>query len=259
LNREQLEKAAPAIYSLGAHPAVTEHYQFLSTERVIEALRDLDWHPVRALQPATRTPTGKHMVAFRNPTAREVRGTVPELLLYNSHDRTSTFKFYAGAFRFVCANGLVVGDMVEAYKSFHLRDHLTLEDVIEAAKGAAIATLAKAASVEEMGRLKMTYREEMSFARQAALLRWPGEKEAQDSDVRAVRLLTQRRFQDTEHDLWTVFNVVQENAVRGGIPMLAASGRAMITRPVRAIVRNLNLNRQLWKLAEDTAEYLKAA
>src|SRR5439155_8805861 len=37
-----------------------------------------------------------------------VGAEVPELVLVNSHDGTSAYKFLAGVFRLVCSNGMVV-------------------------------------------------------------------------------------------------------------------------------------------------------
>ena len=46
-----------------------------------------------------------------------------ELLLFNSHDRSTAFSISAGIYRFVCANGLVIADSVfESYKIKHIGD-----------------------------------------------------------------------------------------------------------------------------------------
>ncbi len=38
----------------------------------------------------------------------------PELVLVNSHDRSSAYQLHAGIFRFVCSNGMILADSVFA-------------------------------------------------------------------------------------------------------------------------------------------------
>jgi hypothetical protein len=71
--------------------------------------------PEQALaeQSRTRIP-GKgdftlHMVRFRHAehlSPLAVGAEVPELVLVNSHDGASAYKFMAGVFRLVCSNGV---------------------------------------------------------------------------------------------------------------------------------------------------------
>ena len=72
-------------------------------------------------------------------------------------------------------------------------------------------------------------------------------------------MLTIRRREDTGNDLWSVFNRVQENTVRGGLRFRnEETGRRNRTREVKGIDQNIRLNRALWELAEKMAS-LKAA
>jgi len=59
--------------------------------------------------------------------------------------------------------------------------------------------------------------------------------------------------------VWTTFNRIQENVVRGGLHGRSANGRRMSTREVTAIDGNVKLNRALWTLAERMAEIKAAA
>ena len=84
----------------------------------------------------------------------------------------------------------------------------------------------------------------------------------ESSECPSIRHALPRRQDDTAPNLWNVFNVVQENAIRGG---LTATGRDANNRPRRATTRAVNgidqdvkLNRALWTLATRMAE-LKAA
>ena len=57
--------------------------------------------------------------------------------------------------------------------------------------------------------------------------------------------------------LWTTFNVVQENVIRGGIRGRTEKGSLTRTREVTGIDGDIKLNQALWKLAEEFAK-LKA-
>ena len=67
-----------------------------------------------------------------------------------------------------------------------------------------------------------------------------------------------RRTADTGTDLWTVFNRVQENVIKGGLYGFTkdAIGRPQRrrTREVKGIDQNDTLNRALWRLSMEMAK-----
>ncbi len=75
--------------------------------------------------------------------------------------------------------------------------------------------------------------------------------------ITETQILRPRRYDDNRADLWTVFNRVQENLVKGGLSGRAANGRRQRTRAVQGIDQNVRLNRALWLLA-DGLRQLKA-
>jgi hypothetical protein len=83
----------------------------------VEVLADHGYHPVQAAQKKTRKASAnayaEHLIAFAQDRADDGE-TRPEIVLYNSHDATSSLKLFAGAFRFICSNGIVAGDGYEA-------------------------------------------------------------------------------------------------------------------------------------------------
>jgi hypothetical protein len=85
-------------------------------------------------------------------------------------------------------------------------------------------------------------------ARAALALRYDEDKPAPVSER---QLLAPRRIEDRASDLWTTFNRVQENMLRGGLHGRNASGRATTTRAVTGIDQNIRLNRALWVLADE--------
>ena len=94
--------------------------------------------------------------------------------------------------------------------------------------------------------------EERAFATAALALRYGERTEGQPpAPVSAEQLIEARRPEDLGHSLWTTFQRVQENALRGGQPGRTAQGRRLRTRPVASIDRSVSLNRALWVLAEE--------
>jgi len=69
--------------------------------------------------------------------------------------------------------------------------------------------------------------------------------------VAAEQLIEARRPEDIGNSLWTTFQRVQENVIRGGRTGRSAQGRRLQTRPVGSIDRGVSLNRALWMLAEE--------
>ena len=55
----------------------------------------------------------KHMIRMRHAGQVQTRPAANEIILINSHDGASSYQMLAGLLRFVCCNGLVVGEVVE--------------------------------------------------------------------------------------------------------------------------------------------------
>ncbi|MEK1925051.1 MAG: hypothetical protein AAAB11_06335 [Rhizobium giardinii] len=60
-----------------------------------------------------------------------------------------------------------------------------------------------------------------------------------------------RRQSDTGRDLWSTFNVIQENAVRGGLTARNAKTRRRSTiREIGGIDQSVKVNKGLWQMAD---------
>ncbi|ECA2558747.1 DUF932 domain-containing protein, partial [Salmonella enterica subsp. enterica serovar Poona] len=74
--------------------------------------------------------------------------------------------------------------------------------------------------------------------------------------VAATQILTPRRYEDRKDDLWSVFNRIQENLSKGGLPGRTAQGKRIHTRAVNGIDGDVKLNRALWVMAEQMQQAL---
>jgi hypothetical protein len=96
--------------------------------------------------------------------------------------------------------------------------------------------------------ITLDHDEQRAFATAAAQVRW-----GDDAPVTPHRMLAANRWQDNKADLWTTFNRVQENMLKGGLPGRSATGRRMTTRAVGGVSENVKLNKALWTLADTMA------
>jgi hypothetical protein len=260
LSREQLLIETPSAYAEQAYTGTSDRYSFFPTDTVIEALRETGWAPVIAQEQRARSEDRfgfqKHLIRFHR---REELGRASlhdsrlELVLMNSHDGGCAFRIYAGVFRLVCCNGLVVADA--SYGSVSIRHtHRTVDQVIGASYTIAGDSDRIGSHIESFRQRTLTEEERNDFAARALGLRYETVEEA---PVRPSFLLQPKRIEDRGNSLWQTFNVIQERMMRGSQPdrlKAHAQGRRVArVRGLTGLDAQLHLNRDLWELA---ASYL---
>jgi Domain of unknown function (DUF932) len=249
LSDEQIRKVAPSIFSEAAHESRSERYTHIPTIDVLKGLRKEGFEPFMVCQTRVRVPGKhehtKHLMRLRHAsqiTAKEAN----EIILLNSHDGTSSYQMLAGVFRFVCANGLVIGDATQDIRVRHSGD--VVGQVVEGAFTVLKNFDQIDAQRENMQSLELSSAEQDVFASSALALKY--DETAGALPITPSQVLYPRRADDRGGDLWTVFNRVQENIVRGGMRGRSATGRNFQTRPVTGIDQGIKLNRALWVLAD---------
>lgn len=254
LNADTMRCHAPSIFAAAAHESRSARYGYIPTIAVVDALKEEGFYPFMVGQTRTRDEGQrehtKHMIRFRhaNEMRQTSKGEINEIILINSHNGTSCYQMLAGMFRFVCMNGLVTGDVIDDVRIPHKGN------VIEAVKeGAALVLdgthLVREVS-EDMKTLALSRDEQMLLAKCALALRYPDANEARPAPVTAQHLLQPRRREARENTLWTSFNVLQENCIKGGLEGRDACDRRVRTRAVKGIEQDRKLNQQLWILAQ---------
>ena len=251
---EQMRAAALSIFALGKHESRSERYTYIPTIEVLRGLRKEGFEPFMVAQSKSRaegkTEFTKHMIRMRHAGHVTARPEANEIILINSHDGASSYQMLAGAFRFVCCNGLVCGTVANDIRIPHKGN--IQSDVIEGAFRVLDDFEAIDASTEGMKALTLNVDEERAFATSALALRYGERSEGQPpAPVTADQLIEARRPEDLGRSLWTTFQRVQENAMRGGQPGRSTQGRRIRTREVGSIDRVVSLNRALWVLAEE--------
>ncbi|MER2555173.1 MAG: DUF932 domain-containing protein [Thauera sp.] len=249
LSDDQIHAVAPSIFAESPHESRSERYSYIPTAAVLAELRREGFEPFMVCQTRVRQEDRrdytKHMLRLRH--ASQINGAeANEVILLNSHDGTSSYQMLAGMFRFVCQNGLVCGDTFGDVRVPH-KGNVT-EQVIEGAYEVLQGFAQVQDSRDVMRAIALEDGEAEVFARSALTLKYDSQNKA--LPITESQVLAPRRFDDKRSDLWSVFNRVQENLVKGGLSSRTAQGRHQRTRPVQGIDQNVRLNRALWMLAE---------
>ena len=255
LTVDQLRKAVPAAFAEAAHDSRSARYAYIPTSAVIEGMRAEGFLPVKAMQATSRDEDraghGKHLIRFRREDQLQ-QAEAREVILINSHDGSSAYKLSAGIFRLVCSNGLVVGN--EDIRQTVRHSGNVLGEVIEGACRIVGDFDQVAADIDTMKSITLEKPLMLAYAAAAIEARFDGEEKPVTPD----QVLRARRSADTGADLWTVFNRVQENVIRGGLRGLSkdANGRTQRrrTREVKGIDQSDVLNRALWRLSMEVAK-----
>ena len=258
LNLNQIGQVCPSALTQKPSNHLSQIYRFIPTTEVMDILGEQGWNPTQAVQTRTRkgheskSPYKKHMIRFRNDSnlniSREIGDTHPEILLTNSHDGTSSFKFHVGLFRLVCSNGLVIADQTfDEFRVMH--KGFQKEDIIKVVQMATEKIPMVVGRVQDMMGKELTYSQQYDFAKRVADVRW-----GEDKMIDLNQMLKIRRQEDAGNDLWSVFNRVQENLLQGGIltttPKDNGKLRRSRSRAIRSIDQNLEVNKMLWTLSE---------
>ena len=254
LSEDQMRSAAPSVFAEGKHASRSERYTYIPTIDVLRGLRREGFEPFMVAQGQSRVEGKaeftKHMIRMRHAGQVQTKPEANEIILINSHDGASSYQMLAGMFRFVCCNGLVVGKVVEDIRIPHKGN--IQGEVIEGAFRVLEEFETVDASTEGMKALTLKPEEEGAFATAALALRFGERTEDQPPPpITAEQLIEARRPEDLGHSLWTTFQRVQENTLRGGQPGRSVQGRRIHTRAVGSIDRGVSLNRALWVLAEE--------
>lgn len=264
LTDDELRKVAPSVFASEAHDSRSERYAYIPTIEVLNNLRREGFEVYSARQSRTRIEGReahtKHLLRLRHASqidkAAKVGDSVGEVLLLNSHDGTSSYQMMAGAFRFICSNGMVVPDGVcQTVRVPHTGKVVdrVMTGAFEVLDGLTRVIEAR----DSMTAVNLTPEESTLFASAALQLRFDttaAEGEAPKAAPITERdVLRARRTADQGADLWTTFNRTQENLIRGGIRGRNANGGVTRTREVTGIDQDVKLNRALWTLAEGMA------
>jgi Domain of unknown function (DUF932) len=277
LTVDALRHYVPSAFATSPHSSRSSRYAYIPTSEVIDGLMAQGFAPFKAVQSRSKiegkTEYTKHMIRFRHADAvAAASGNIPEVVLINSHDGTSAYKLLSGIFRMICTNGLIAWESKQGELSIQHKGNV-VHQVIEGSFEIIGQSQRALGTIENWSNLELSAGEQSVFAEAAHTLRFADADGKIDTPITASQLLTPRRMADRSEnghgwsrpapDLYRTLNVVQENAIRGGLSARSmgdgrSRGRMVTTREVKGIDQDVRLNRALWQLAESMAR-LKGA
>lgn len=259
LTNDEIRSVCPSVFAEEPHSERSSRYTYVPTVKVLDGLRKNGFEVFSAVQAIPRKEDrlgfAKHMLRLRrveewNKNTPNVGG-INEVILLNSHDGSSSYQLIAGHFRFVCSNGLMIGDKFGEIRVHHKGN--IVDDVIDGCI-TVVKDFQHMDNDRELFRsITLNEEERKIFANAALQLRY----EAGQSPITEERILRPRRTEDKSADLWTTMNVVQENIMRGGVLAVAKDGTRKRTREIKGIDQNIGLNRALWTLTDEMAKLKK--
>lgn len=275
MTEEQIRAKCPAAYATEptntGDGGVTDKYVFAPTSAVIRDMEKLGWKVVDAKQRAARRPGDKrfsyHMVAFQNPeisitkTTRDGTTEVecfPRIILVNSHDGKSSFRFMAGLYRLVCSNGLVIAS--DSFADIRIRHINYSFDELRGVVAKAVADLPRQVAV--MNDMQLTLLDEDDRRRLALdLLRIKrNDPKLEVTPDTIDNMLEPLREEDRENDLYAVFNVLQEKLTKGGFTVTKSGAkRGRKVKALKSFANDLVLNRLIFRKAAEYIVYPDAA
>ena len=259
LDRNQIRRVAPSVFADREDDSRSEKYRFVSSDSLLDQMEEAGFLVVGAQEQRTRkpdgTPTRKHLIRFAHRDVLEYnRDQRIEVVMITSHNGSCSYHLMAGIFRLVCTNGLIVGARIAAINIRHMGH--TGEDVIAASLRLAGETPRIMDDIHRMQGVELPYKRQVDFVHEAAQLRMGDDYEDR---IRPEAFLSPRRWNDIGFTaggpatVWQCFNRVQENLIRGGVPMKPRKEDVYRRRSLRAlngIDSNTRLNRELWDLAD---------
>jgi len=247
--KEQFE-GVKALWATEAHPDVSSKYSFVSTAEMIESFGKLGWYPTKASQVKSRKKDpmfAKHMIRFRNDSIAERDGIVPELIMDNSHDRSTGIAFDLGLFRVVCSNGLrvrVPNSINMAFRQRHMK--VDIDALREFVRHMLEQFEVVYAQIEQMKSTVLNSTQQLEFAKNTVDLVY---NERADK-FELQQFLVAKRVEDEANDVWTVLNRIQEHMMRGGMVYSTKKGTKH-SRAVKSISRDKQINLVIWGMVSN--------
>lgn len=252
LSDAEIRQHASSVFAEHAHPSASERYSFINTSSIVDMLRRDKMYPVQASQSRVRDGINngyqRHMVRFRKDVyfgELEVGDSIPELVLINGHNTRVPLQFHLGLFRLACSNGAIVKET--DFGSFNVKhvsiNQESVSEIVEQYVSKADTLLNK---IGDYKKISLAKNEQLVFAQKVHNRVWP-----KGHNLPYETLLKARRDADAGDSLWNVFNVVQENIIKGGIGYDGPKRRTK-TKAVKNIQRDVEINTAIWEILYET-------
>ena len=226
----------PQAYTTTNGGKTSPKYQHIQTSEIYDAITGMGFEIVSSETKGKKASAhSRHITIFEHPLDLG-NGLKPRVIVDNSHDGSRACYVRFGAFRFVCSNGLVIGnDVVTPIRILHKG---TPEKITERIyEFVAQAKTAMAGMLEKMTRTEMSETMFYSFVKRAHILRYKTEAGLEETLFWSRQV---KRESDEGMSLWAVYNRVQE---------ALEAGTKYRSKRLRADTRKVDFNNELNNIA----------
>lgn len=238
LTYEEAVEKCPSIAVTEPASRVSKKYNFISTGELVHKALENDW-VIREAK-SGRGLHGMHQVNLihKSQTHINYQEGFPQLSIVNSHNLTRKFSLNLGFFRLVCSNGLIAptGLCTSIRPTLHRQGVFNHGEILTSMTHALDQFETVVKHTEKLKNRELSESERLMLARYAYYIRFRY-RMSQPKKVDIGELLRPRREADNKTDLWTTFNVIQENIMRGG---------SLIGKGVTQFQDELRFNQELW-------------
>jgi len=255
--KSDTNKEGNPIYATAKGTNTSDNFKFQDSQVIIDALQSsgfyLDDTSIGNPRKDENKGFQKHLMIFRSGWGETKidDGNELTILVQNAHNGTSSVRFSIGIYRAVCANGLIVGDTLHEYRVNH-RGKDFERNIIEAIASVRHRFTEIKYVIGKMQNTLLNYQDRRNLAIKAIMVRIGKQaKFLKNADIK--RLLSTRRNEDKFEDLYTVFNRIQENVMRGGICYITNKDEVYKNNTLRKIKKggdtDIKFNSGFWNEA----------
>ena len=260
-NYEKEKSFCPSLATNRLKNSTSEKYKHISTSALMQQFYHNGFELVgvsaNAVRNSTKRGFQKHVSILTRPDLKIDDENQLQLLLTNAHDGSCSLRFNIGIYRFVCANGMVVGDTFFDYRVRHQGDNF-IEKVQTGIEETLRVMPMVAQRMKEMQSMKLTPQQISELCQETAKIRLNNVSNLVSIDHATIGSV--KRKEDIADDLYTVFNRCQESLIRGGIKYSyrntkwkGLNGVSEIktsrTRQIKSATASMELNKKLWDAA----------
>ena len=255
LSNDELFNVAPSIFSESPIETVSDKYAFVPTFKLLDTFRDAGYYPIMASESKAREENQgyqKHIIQFRsleNLLRPNSKDEYEDIVLTNSHNRTSSFIVDLAIFRIVCSNMLVVPS-----KSFVHASIVHVGFTNEKVKNAIAEVTSYMPKIKELvatfKSIHLTPSEEQMLANAAIDIRF----DTNTHYIKADELLKVNYEEDKASTLWSAYNRIQEAMIRGGVKMKnLVTNKTFTSKAINGIDATIKFNKELFEAVEQVA------
>lgn len=196
-------------------------YGFVNTRDVLNTFSKAGWSPVSTQYGKVKEEKRgfqKHLIRLENPLYPSIEGlsksnnSVPQLVLLNSHDSSTSMQLFFGLVRIACLNGIIAGTALNSMRLVHSK---SITSKLPQAIDYMVNNFGKFTNqITELQNKTMSEAAQKEFVKRIYSARLENVNNITRIDF---SIPTAMRFDDTGTDAYTIFNRVQEKLIKGGI------------------------------------------